>query len=55
VQRLPQQEISKGEGSTCGEPTKGAAGGVKKEFRKCSKTKSIQVLWGGNTQKSRSV
>jgi len=49
VQRLPQQEISKGEGGMCGEPTKGTIGREKKEFRKCSKTKSIQALWGGST------
>jgi len=41
MQRMPQQEISKGEGGACDEPTKGIAGGVEKESRECSTTKSI--------------
>jgi len=29
------------DGGTCGNPTKGAAGGVKEKSRKCSTTKSV--------------
>jgi len=39
--------IRKGEGGACNEPTKGTTGRKEKEFRKCSKIKSIQALWGG--------
>jgi len=41
MQRLSQQEISKGEGGAYGKPTKGIAGGVEEESRECSTTKSI--------------
>jgi len=36
----------------CGNFTKGIAGGIEKESRKCFTTKSIQVLWKGSIERS---